>query len=369
MKSIATLFAVVAAAVAACDRPADYVLPPYVVDSDLPAAYAFTFGEVVWMDDRRLLFQRREQVDGPEGPGTKRIHPITIWHTDTGKIVTYDPDPNGNVSGLCFSPATGNIRYLRSYDEYDDVDYMTGPFGREQAHNPKRNKMGYYSADGKISTVAYNHHDCTTFKKPPWTYTRVVYPLLPGDGHLDGGARREDSKDQVVLHYPEGSEQGQKTPFPKDVAYSDCMLFYPFKGAYFAASCFGNTGEKPDAVCGHAWWYWPKEERTEKVCVPTQKSYSAIAPTRLGLVVNRISYDREGNLGDSGLYLLKDDRKIQLIWGYVPILGVSTDGCKVGFQHTPENNRGDRPDRWKKITVKMIDLCANEQAILSTKEE
>ena len=93
---------------------------------------------------------------------------------------------------------------------------------------------------------------------------------------------------------------------------------------------------------------------------------TSVVPTKLGLVVNHRAIARGGGVKEAGVFLFTGGRKIRLVAG-------SPDGCKVAFPLKPDirhafSVEADTRRPWKQ-SVRMIDLCAHKDAILSLPDQ
>ena len=342
---------------AACEEPLPPV-PGYVADSGI----VMDAEPVFWLDDRRVLFTRMELVDRSKGLEGGVKHLLTVWHTDTGEVEKID---HGYSPRFCASPATDTVSYTSGYlgEGAKAVRiYAIGPFGHGRRYVRRE--------DPESKDKVFSRFSCRFVKRPAWLRGQVVQPLLPGDGYLDLGLWGPNRPEKVtVRYYPEGSDRGTPVPFTARQPRSDCARYYPFKGAYFLVDCFG--GDEDATVCEPAWWFWPRELRWEKVCLPFGMENTSVVPTKLGLVVNHRAIARGGGVKEAGVFLFTGGRKIRLVAGFARHVAASPDGCKVAFPLKPEIHRAPKPGTtwpWEP-SVRMIDLCAHKDAILSLPDQ
>lgn len=344
---------------AACEEPLPPV-PGYVADSGI----VMTALPVFWLDDRRVLFTRLVAIDKSEGREDPFDSFVTVWHTDTGELEMTDWSYSGR---FCASPATDTVSYTSGYlgEGAKAVRiYAIGPFGHGQRYVRRE--------DPESKDKVFSRFSCRFVKRPAWLRGQIVQPLLPGDGYLDLGLWGPNRPEKVtVRYYPEGSDRGTPVPFTARQPRSDCARYYPFKGAYFLVDCF--AGDEDETVCEPAWWFWPRELRWEKVCVPSGMENTRIVPTKLGLVMNHRAIARGGGVKEAGVFLFTGGRKIRLVAGFAGHVAASPDGCKVAFPLQPDIRSAlafkphtVRP--WEP-SVRMIDLCVHKDAILSLPDQ
>ena len=351
------LLAVAPLFMAACEEALPPV-PGYVADSGI----LMTAAPVFWLDDRRVLFTRLVVIDrskGREGPFDSFV---TVWHTDTGEVEMTDWNYSGR---FCASPATDTVSYTSGYlgEGAKAVRiYAIGPFGHGQRYVRRENP--------ESKDKVFSRFSCRFVKRPAWLRGQIVQPLLPGDGYLDLGLWGPNRPEKVtVRYYPEGSDRGTPVPFTDDQSSGDCIRYYPFKGAYFLVDCFG--GGEDATVCEPAWWFWPREMRWEKLCLPSGMENTRVVPTKLGLVVNHRAIARGGGVKEAGVFLFTGGRKIRLVAGFALHVAASPDGCKVAFPLEPDIHRAPKPGTtwpWEP-SVRMIDLCVHKDAILSLPDQ
>ena len=333
-------------------------VPGYVADSGI----LMTANPVFWLDNRRVLFTRMELVDRSKGREGGVKHRLTVWHIDTGEVEKTDRrSPGDFCAGTTADTVFDNSGYVWKKTEIIGINVVE-PFGRGLRFVPKE--------DSEFEDWVFSDFSCRWVKRPAWLRGQVVQPLLPGDGYLDLGLWGPNRPEKVtVRYYPEGSDRGTPVPFTARQPRSDCARYYPFKGAYFFSGC--HTNETDKTVCEPAWWFWPREMRWEKLCLPSGMENTRIVPTKLGLVVNHRAIARDGNVKEAGVFLFTGGRKIRLVAGFARHVAASPDGCKVAFPLKPEIHRAPKPGTtwpWEP-SVRMIDLCVHKAAILSLPDQ
>lgn len=345
--------ATIAAALSACwlapiapIRP----LPPFVIDSSVRSLDR----DIFWIDDKRVVFSAASPNDIALGSENR----VVIWDIDTGDVEYISQVAPWSI---CYSAITGHLAYSYQNPDGEGASWINGPLGHQK--NLRENDLP--------TRPVLNKFTCRWESLPEWLWDNRhdVVALVPDDGYLVNG-RPGNAGSQEVLYYAAESRAGVPIPMSELAINGDCLRhfqtsgYYPSMRAYFIFSCRNASGLVRN--CRPGWWFWPRELRAEKFCLPDATANLFNLPTRLGLVTDRHNIDN-GSIQDSGLFLFRNGRRIRIFKGAIQSLAVSPNGCKIAFASAPNflSHLGASPYYRKLRTMKAIDLCASEIGILS----
>lgn len=161
-------------------------------------------------------------------------------------------------------------------------------------------------------------------------------PLLPRDGFLSFVKQQSSVLTERILYYADEISVPIELQVSARNIEPHAVRYYAYKRSYFLSAIEPPKASADKKLnCDVAWWFYPQDTRTEKVCVPVDEvtqNYPTYWPSHAG-ILRAISARRTPHgekLG--GIYLTSEDGKSEKIYeGNVRAVSVSPDGCKVAI--------------------------------------
>ena len=292
-----------------------------------------------WMDNDRLLFQRMEydaKRADKDNPWAAFTFPLTVWSAEGGEETLARSD----LTRPCY--AGGTLSYRVEPDGADGTFFFGKP--GEMAETPLAVEEAGH---------VFNPFTCGFEKRPEGLDEHILVPLRPGDGIVDLGRRRTADPGRLIT--PDG--QAISLPFSQGNVKPEGISADGTGYLVFART-------KKGVDCRHVWRLTPGKGAVEETCLPEMKS-SRVVKTALGWALDKREYDRDGGIGDSGIFLVPPDGDpIKLAAGFTENLAVSPDGCRLAFGQAKDLSTSCMDGTYKQKTVKVIDLCALKGEIL-----
>ncbi|PLX37909.1 MAG: hypothetical protein C0606_06545 [Hyphomicrobiales bacterium] len=296
---------------------------------------------LVWMDNDRLMFQRMEydaKKAEKDNPWAAFTFPLSVW-SDEGGLETLS---RADITNPCYAPATDTLSYQAGHDG-SGATFVAGRPGAMTKTPLNTNE------DSRL----FNRFICAYQDRPANLEGRILVPLKPGDGVVDLGRQRSADAGRLIK---------------ADVA----AIPLPFSQNEVSPEGISADGDgylvhartKRGADCRPIWRLVPGTGATEEACLPEMKS-SRVVRTALGWALDKREYDRDGDIGDSGIFLARPDGEtIKLASGFTENLAASPDGCRLAFGQARDLNTSCTDGTYKQKTVKIIDLCRLKGEIL-----
>ncbi len=294
--------------------------------------------QVYWLDEDRVIFYGYE---GPKPKNEEELgklkYAIYIWDTKNNQVRKYD-----NGAGLCYQD--GYIYYSFPQDYVKDPSkkhsesWKEGLFGNEVAYIKQ-----YNAEEGKDWYKNYERSEisCKVSKRPATMQGRYWFPLLEGDGYLDGG------KDNTI--HP---SEWEKTKY---IRGDGVEISLPIKFAEDYNEVSYVTHAKAYLLQKTSWnSYWIKNR-----CIPVWWLANNGDVKNQCVHINKISNDilrwleLSRGMGSviyptvNGYFLVfKNNRWAGYLisgagtevvkYGYIEGVSVSPNGCKIAFSYAKD---------------------------------
>jgi hypothetical protein len=277
-----------------------------------------------WLDNDRLVVLRR--VDGSKTSPPE--HDMSIWHKQDGMT----PVARGHGRWCVGHGVIARQTQLERVDqEHARLTFDVGLPGAwkemtGRSFHPPRYRLSRHSL------VDCRWVEDARLAEPGKREIRL--PLGPGDGYLEFSEAATWLSDEPVLHIARDGAAPVPLPIPQGAVEPHSIRYFPFKGAYFLSGVAPAVADEWRPTCTFVWWFWPKEGRTERVCVPADvvsDNATRFAPFRLGILRSVEYRSTAHGPKPGGLYLSLRGRPVQKIHeGYgIEFMRVAPDGCAL----------------------------------------
>jgi hypothetical protein len=301
------------------------------------------YSQFHWIDNDEIVFVAMHIVPDTSHPNKEQVsYAIKRWNIQTG-IVRLVRDFGRDRPRLCLSQGHVLISTRRQDDTFE---VYHGLLGSEKADNPSR---------------GYSYVFCRPVDQvpslPAWTHEREIRWLERlGDGFVDFGDRRKVFEQTQLRLFRHGAKEHEGIGLPLyRRTVKPRFPHYAFQNAFFVESDW-HVQPRPKDIPQPVYWLYA-DGRVEKIADvpwgPWRTASLAIAPTKVGLVMASSNFQSTTDLGNAGLYLLKDGKVERILNGWIEglALAVSPDGCKAAFAFAPVVSM-------KQAILRVIDLCS-----------
>jgi len=347
---------------AASERWSDWRAPKHLT-KEAPGYFAFANPggwRVYWIDNERVLFAGHSEDEFNRrfgGQTNDHNYSLRIWNTSTGAVEHVDEAEGGHC-------------YYGGYLTYDvqqrgglrDVVIRSGPLGHpEQMQYPQ----SYFSGQAMAKRDEWRHlFNCRTFHRANFGPEAIcITPLLEGDGFLDatGGMCAPEVREQIRLLRERGGDEFkfEREFSERNVVYyarlGDAPIALPIKSREIQLSGLLShyvewskqyvllTKEARDTPWPGSWpngvpksvYLLSRDGAVTRVDIPwksvTKSAFVAASPTKRGLLAVHGAPTTFHIPGPAGLYLVHDGELTMVRRGFISVLSVAPDGCKVTF--------------------------------------
>lgn len=339
-----------------------------IVDSGFPAEIRFA-DDLRWVDDRRLLFTGVElgtyspngKYEDGYGPTGLKIHTY-LWDTVAKTVRLYK---DGRLGSVCTQRSYISYRLLTRRAGTDEVVVYAGEFGQEK--RIERPELRWFNP---VSCIYAS-------EKPAWIKRREelgarswVSPLLEYHGWLEEtkGLKNSPSTEDPRLPVLRKNESDpgkvlSVVPFPsRTLNQGYDVSFVPFLDRYLIHGRSNSTTYLAPA------WYLEPNGSTRAIKVPDgpwrgARRYVAVRP---GVLLFGGRHQNWDDPGDSGEYLIANERATKVLTGWARGLRASPGGCLVAFVLVPYPRYEAEGMSKQRIgqtahTVQMTDVCLQRE--------
>lgn len=319
-----------------------------VIDSGERAHSGGMLGSISWVDNERVLFIG--EGDASEGSESGPSRGLRLWNVSTGEVEEIQRDVSGFVyaKGLILTMNLGESSSRETF-------YETRRFGTNELVNR-------VEVEGPRVIDKLNARVSEDIERPGAALGRYWRPLRDGDGVLDLGPwptpgtrppavqiQHRDTDNRVLATLDLMSDR------------VDEVEYIEFLGQYFLYNNWGVKSKLDDENCTLPADWFPRGSTALRhteipgPCSITERSGPYIYPTRAGYVV-RVSGGTRfgGTTGTQGLHLLGGEVEGRVLGGFVELVAVSPDGCKVAAIQS----KSIRASLESGATIKAFDICS-----------
>jgi hypothetical protein len=315
---------------------------------------------VYWLDDSRVIFNGAKPDDIQQSHDVRRVwnHAIYVWDLNTNAVSKYG---DARRATLCY--ADGYIRYERQ--EGDETVTYAGPLGKEAEIRRRRMNEPVTQAEEEIG---WNTHlSCGAYLPPlPYPLPGHKIGLKKGRGFLYLGDMTRASKSQPVSYFRDGATKGLDLPMarwqlsPPTVVPSRLDATYLLYGPHRAHQSAG-WDLCPKVAISRTIYQLALDGTTSKIAIPAHEKFRCYV-SRFDLVRGGILVFKGGghtrNLDLSRLYLVSNNKIVEVIRGVITDHNVSPNGCRLAVAVSSAK------DRWRPSSapiyrghLKVVDFC------------
>lgn len=263
-----------------------------------------------WLDDHTLTFNPLQA--GPDSKLKKAIRGV-LYDTRTRSYITIVE--NGFVTCV-----VGDLIVFRDTAKENQAEYARASADRRTVQS-----AGYPTPGVSRDPYTCKPREQTIGKG------RLISLLRPADGYIDRGKVGGGAVEQAVLYRP------GKPPLELPLKGHEIRdgRFVPFLDKYYI---------------GH--WRLLSPDGTISELARPRPVVNGVPLGPTGIVRGGVvSLGGTAERGDRGLYLATDDTVERLVFGWIPVVSVSPNGCRVAFVSGPGYYFEDRN------TLKYVNVC------------
>lgn len=293
--------------------------------------------DVQWLDNDRVIFIGSR-------PGETRIedgiqfskNDLYVWNTVSGEIAR--EVELSFVSGLCVAPG-----YIRVHYKREGVSYVrAGKPGltTEARLDVEARKAGVFA----VSPVSCREYNTAQLSM---RYGDRALPLLRSGEVLDRGPLYEAG---TLRYFP---EEGGKPIALTRIPNRD-VISIPKYSQHLDKYVFSELRTHISARNAERVWLLDRTGTVEEITIPAgpwMASSIMAYPTRAGWVVRSVARSFAKDMGDAGIYVVRDGTASRFVTGFPYALTVSPDGCKLAVAIELKREGKARPTLWQ------INLC------------
>jgi hypothetical protein len=282
-------------------------------------------------------------------------HAIYIWDVKSGSVTKY---ADAERASLCY--ADGYISYSRK--EASQTVHIAGPFGKEIVTPRLEEKEPSNSKSAEMVWV--NRFTCKPYRQSeisPLPGTRI--PLKTGHGFLYLGVRdpREERYKRIV-YYPGGERAGVELPIERWQVISSGVTATHFNNSYLlAGDQISNSSDScvPKGFSRRV-YRLSLNGVVETISLPARgelRCYvgaGSVREVRAGMTV----YVHTGLLRNSRLYFIDQGALAELARGWLPVVQVSPDGCRIAAGISSDDDPLKPTSPLYRGHLKVIEFCA-----------
>ncbi len=296
--------------------------------------------QIYWLDDTHVLFRGFTGTEQIQRRLFVETHPIDegtyVWNIETSAVerdVRFD-----RADLLCIQGP-----YLTYYAPVDEQGRMKG-IALKEGHPIKLSEENWF-----------NPTSCRVLSsKPVWLAEgRKRRPLLDEHGYLDfglAGPEGAQQNPQVVFYPANGMEPislGLRSPEIYNIP-----TYLPFSDAYLL------WGERHNPELVPMWLLRPAG-MLEQIFSPAGKPWAKLAwsdfrLTKVGLFLASMRYRGDGDLGEAGGYLVRNDVPVLVVRGVPERIAVSPDGCKIALINNKYEKHFPTAERFR---LQVVNVC------------
>jgi len=262
---------------------------------------------------------------------------------------------------LCY--ADGYIRYERQ--EGDETVTYAGPLGKEAEIRRRRTNEPVRQAEEEIG---WNTHlSCGAYRpRPPYPLLGHKIGLTKGHGFLYLGDMTRASKSQPVSYFQDGASKSVDLPMarwqlsPPTVVPSRVDTSYLLYGPHRPHQGAG-WNLCPKVAVERTIYRLALDGITSKIAIPAHETFRCYV-SRFDLVRGGVLVFKGGgatrNLDLSRLYLINDNKIVEVIRGVITDHNVSPNGCRLAVAISSAKDRR-RPSSAPiyRGHLKVVDFC------------
>ncbi|ALA57585.1 hypothetical protein [Nitrospira moscoviensis] len=322
--------------------------------------------DLVWLDNRRVLFHGHKGMEPSSDPKTiLRLNDrgLYFWDTISGALElydTFDTRSDGLLlkSSLCVHD--GVLTYVNR------GIIISGKRGQE-ARTPFP-KQPYW----------FNPHSCGYYDTKPFWFVENhrTIPLLEEHGYLDLGTvippqpdpltLRFENPNPAISFYSLAAKKSFTLPMGQLEVGGLRVEFAPYKNVYLISGLqyFDDVKRDvqpawPDAVPLRVWWLSPDGTLTKQEMPKLPWSHGnafKFFPARNGVFMSKQSPSGPEAFGSMGGYLIQGQEMKRVVSGALRRVAMSPDGCSVAVV----NDMYEKKSVSERARLQHIQLCQGE---------